>query len=380
MSNLCGNKLFNNEESESFINLLDDYILIINRKGEILYSNKSILKRVGYSIKDTYGKNILKKINRLEKKISLELYSKNNEKINFIGYILEGVWNEEISYTLILKEAIEEDSNEIENIKSELFANVSHEFKTPLNIILATMQLINNKIDTKKINLDNEVNLKKYMNTIKQNSYRLLRLVNNLIDKSKIQSGYYELDLGNHDIVNIVEDITLSIAPFVESKGINLVFDTDIEELIICCDPDKIERIMLNLLSNAVKYTENKGEIRVDLKSSEDKVTISIKDNGIGIPENELGYIFDRFRRVDNEYSKKVLGSGIGLTLVKLLVDMHGGEVHVKSKIGEGSEFSFELPKKVLKDDCNKKESKNLTSCRVEKCNIEFADIYNYVI
>ncbi|QAS60494.1 sensor histidine kinase [Clostridium septicum] len=377
---MCGNKLFNNEESESFINLLDDYILIINRKGEILYSNKSILKRVGYSIKDTYGKNILKKINRLEKKISLELYSKNNEKINFIGYILEGVWNEEISYTLILKEAIEEDSNEIENIKSELFANVSHEFKTPLNIILATMQLINNKIDTKKINLDNEVNLKKYMNTIKQNSYRLLRLVNNLIDKSKIQSGYYELDLGNHDIVNIVEDITLSIAPFVESKGINLVFDTDIEELIICCDPDKIERIMLNLLSNAVKYTENKGEIRVDLKSSEDKVTISIKDNGIGIPENELGYIFDRFRRVDNEYSKKVLGSGIGLTLVKLLVDMHGGEVHVKSKIGEGSEFSFELPKKVLKDDCNKKESKNLTSCRVEKCNIEFADIYNYVI
>lgn len=321
---MCGNKLFNNEESESFINLLDDYILIINRKGEILYSNKSILKRVGYSIKDTYGKNILKKINRLEKKISLELYSKNNEKINFIGYILEGVWNEEISYTLILKEAIEEDSNEIENIKSELFANVSHEFKTPLNIILATMQLINNKIDTKKINLDNEVNLKKYMNTIKQNSYRLLRLVNNLIDKSKIQSGYYELDLGNHDIVNIVEDITLSIAPFVESKGINLVFDTDIEELIICCDPDKIERIMLNLLSNAVKYTENKGEIRVDLKSSEDKVTISIKDNGIGIPENELGYIFDRFRRVDNEYSKKVLGSGIGLTLVKLLVDMHG--------------------------------------------------------
>lgn len=377
---MCGNKLFNNEESESFINLLDDYILIINRKGEILYSNKSILKRVGYSIKDTYGKNILKKINRLEKKISLELYSKNNEKINFIGYILEGVWNEEISYTLILKEAIEEDSNEIENIKSELFANVSHEFKTPLNIILATMQLINNKIDTKKINLDNEVNLKKYMNTIKQNSYRLLRLVNNLIDKSKIQSGYYELDLGNHDIVNIVEDITLSIAPFVESKGINLVFDTDIEELIICCDPDKIERIMLNLLSNAVKYTENKGEVRVDLKSSEDKVTISIKDNGIGIPENELGYIFDRFRRVDNEYSKKVLGSGIGLTLVKLLVDMHGGEVHVKSKIGEGSEFSFELPKKVLKDDCNKKESKNLTSCRVEKCNIEFADIYNYVI
>ena len=377
---MCGNKLFNNEESESFINLLDDYILIINRKGEILYSNKSILKRVGYSIKDTYGKNILKKIDRLENKISLELYSKNNEKINFIGYILEGVWNGEISYTLILKESIKEDSNEIENIKSELFANVSHEFKTPLNIILATMQLINNKIDTKKINLDNEVNLKKYMNTIKQNSYRLLRLVNNLIDKSKIQSGYYELDLGNHDIVNIAEDITLSIAPFVESKGINLIFDTDIEELIICCDPDKIERIMLNLLSNAVKYTEDNGEVRVDLKSSEDKVTISIKDNGIGIPENDLGYIFDRFRRVDNEYSKKVLGSGIGLTLVKLLVDMHGGEVHVKSKIGEGSEFSFELPKKVLKDDCNKKESKNLTSCRVEKCNIEFADIYNYVI
>ncbi|CDG02328.1 sensor histidine kinase [Clostridium chauvoei] len=268
---------------------------------------------------------------------------------------------------------------DIENFKSELFANVSHEFKTPLNIILSTMQLINNNIEEEKICCDSDVNLKKYMNYIKQNSYRLLRLVNNLIDESKIENGYYDLCCGNHNIVSIIEDITLSISPFIESKKINLVFDTDIEELIISCDPDKIERIMLNLLSNAVKYTKDKGKIIVNIKSDKNKVLVSIQDNGIGIPKEKINSIFERFERVQTEETKKISGSGIGLSLVKSLVEMHEGKIYVESKLGEGTKVSFELPNKKLKGDFIVQENRDLTLGKVEKCKIEFSDIYKYV-
>ncbi|MDU3724958.1 MAG: HAMP domain-containing sensor histidine kinase, partial [Clostridium celatum] len=151
-----------------------------------------------------------------------------------------------------------------EKIRTDFFANVSHELKTPLNILYTANQMI--EVTTINDNYKNE-KFSKYMKICKQNTNRLHRLISNLIDITKIDSASFKLMKTNCDIVNLVEDITLSAVCYVESRGISLIFDTDIEELIIACDPDNIERIILNLLSNAIKFTKSGGEINVEIKT-----------------------------------------------------------------------------------------------------------------
>ena len=184
----------------------------------------------------------------------------------------------------------------------------------------------------------------KYDNTIKQNCYRLLRLVNNLVDITKIDSGYMNLNFVNYEIVGLVEDITLSIVPYVESKNINVLFDTFIEELEIRCDPESIERVILNLISNAVKFTNNDGNICVLMDADDNYVTIRVKDDGVGISKDVQEEIFKRFVQEDKSFNRKKEGSGIGLALVKSLVELHDGQVYLESNVEKGSEFVVKLP------------------------------------
>lgn len=285
----------------------------------------------------------------------------------------------DVTESLLIKEekVSYEKAIEVETMKNQFFSNVSHEFKTHLNIILTTMQLINSNIESKNIISSSEINLEKYMNSIKQNCYRLLRLVNNIIDMSRIDYGYFETHLGNYNIVSVVEDITMSILEYVKVKGINLIFDTEIEEEIIACDPDKIERIILNLLSNAIKYTDKGGTIKVSVKTNDNNVYISVRDTGIGIPNDKLPHIFDRYTQIDNGITRKWNGSGIGLSLVKSLVELQGGKISAKSEFEKGSDFIIMLPIKQIEVKNNISTMNNLTTSKVEKCNIEFSDIYN---
>ena len=264
---------------------------------------------------------------------------------------------------------------EIETAKSQFFANLSHEIKTPINIIYSCIQLLEvNKINGEKA-LSDAYN--KYDNTLKQNCYRLLRLVNNLVDMTKIDSGYMKLIFINCEIVSLVEDITLSIIPYVESKNINIVFDTYIEELEIRCDPESMERVILNLLSNAIKFTNNDGNISVIVEADDKYVFIRVKDDGIGISKDIREDIFNRFVQEDKSLNRKNEGSGIGLALVKSLVELHDGEVYLED-VSEGSEFVVKLPNIKINEEVNNHnrvmdvESKPL----VQKINIEFSDIY----
>lgn len=268
-----------------------------------------------------------------------------------------------------------EEAVQLELVKNEFFSNISHEFRTPINILIGTMQLINKNIEQNNIDLEN---LKKYTNYIKQNSYRLLRLVNNLIDISKMDIGAYELRASNQNIINIIEDITLSVADYTKNNKINLIFDTNVEELITYCDPDKIERIMLNLLSNAIKYTPEGGNIEVDINATEKEIIVSVNDSGVGIPSDKLNLIFDRFGQVDESFNRKCEGSGIGLSIVRNLVEMHGGNVYVKSAINEGSQFIFTIPIKLKEEDNKNYDYDYDRKCKhVERCDIEFSDIYS---
>lgn len=264
-----------------------------------------------------------------------------------------------------------------DKVKTEFFANISHELRTPLNVILGSIQLINYNMEEDFI-LGNGSGMKKYMNPMKQNCFRLLRIVNNLIDITKIDAGYFELNLKNYNIVSVIEEITMSVVDYVEGRGVSLIFDTDVEEKILACDVDKIERIMLNLLSNSIKFTQKGDGIEVRITDLGEKISISVIDTGIGIPEDKLNSIFERFIQVDKSLTRNNEGSGIGLSLVKSLVEMHGGEVSVKSELGKGSNFTFKIPVKLVDDSCKiHLLTDNLNQDVVERINVEFSDIYS---
>jgi signal transduction histidine kinase len=319
-----------------------------------------------------FGTRIINPINRLKE--AAEEISKGNLQVrtNFSG-------DDELAATSQAFDRMTEDINQLifeteeyNRLKSRFFATISHELKTPLNIVLASVQLIE-KLDISDSDSYQD-SMKKYLKMLKQNSLRLLRLINNLIDINKIEGNHMIIQLVNCDIVEVVEDITLSIVEYTKSKDIELIFDTEIEEKIMAFDPEKIERIMLNLLSNAIKFTDSGGKIEVNIYDREAKLLISVKDTGIGIPEDMHEKIFDYFTRVDSSLQRKTEGSGIGLSLVKSLVELHEGSITVKSQCGTGSEFIVELPVKLLNKDENHYEEISLSN--KERINVEFSDIY----
>lgn len=264
---------------------------------------------------------------------------------------------------------------EVEKVRNEFFNNMSHEFKTPLNVILSSTQLLSRYVKGRDINTISIDRVKKYIEMIENNSYRLLRLTDNLIDMTKLDAGDYKVNLENKDIVSIVENVVSTACNYIGNFNGEIIFDTDVEEKIVACDQDKIEKIIFNLLSNAVKYSNDNSEILININSYDDNIEISVKDNGIGISPDRVDSIFEKFHQEDRSLSRKQEGSGLGLALVKSLVELHNGSIRVKSELGKGSEFIITLPeKRVVKNEQLKFNICNQTI--FEKCIIEFSDIY----
>jgi len=286
---------------------------------------------------------------------------KNTEKY------LKAVMEENLS---LLNKTLEYDK-----LKTEFFSNISHELKTPLNVLSCAIQLMSSYQTSNQCK--DCYNFSKYLKTMKQNSYRLLRLINNLIDITKLDSGFMQMNFKNNNIITIIKDITLSIGDYIKSNSITLEFHSNVEEKIIACDADMMERIMLNLLSNAVKCTPPYGRIIVEIFDNKDSITISIKDTGIGIPKNKQDIIFDRFRQVNSSLNRFHEGSGIGLSLVKSLVELHQGAISVNSVENKGTEFLIILPTKVLTNEpLAVSESQLFNNEKIEKIHLEFSDIY----
>ncbi|MBU3129222.1 PAS domain S-box protein [Clostridium tagluense] len=260
-------------------------------------------------------------------------------------------------------------------MQEEFFINISHEIKTPLNVIFSTTQLFDLYMKNNSL-IENQGKLEKYIKVITQNCNRQSKLVNNLVDLSKIQSGFFKLHMSNTNIVSVVEEIVQSVSEYVENKGLKIIFDTDIEEKIIACDPTNIERVMLNLISNAIKFSMQGDEIFVNIHDKVHSVEIFVKDTGIGIESAYLDVIFERFRQVDKSLFRNVEGSGIGLCLVKSIVELHGGSINLESEIGKGSKFTIELPNRVVSVPSDTIENKSIKS-DLQTINIEFSDIYS---
>lgn len=273
--------------------------------------------------------------------------------------------------------SIKEKKDELENIiklgciKTDFFANISHEFRTPINVILSIIQLINSD-DEKNIN----EKYKKYLSVLQQNSYRLLRLVDNVLDTSKINNGFSELKLENYNIISIVEDITMFSAKYMDEKKRNIIFDTNEEEIILACDAEKIEKIVLNLISNAVKFSEPNTDIEVTINADlkEERVFVSVKNKGKSIEEQDKENIFGKCIQGDKLLIRRSEGSGMGLFLARKFLEMHGGDIYLDD-LEEDTQFTFFLPIKTVEGEYryNRDLDKNYV---INKCNIEFSDIY----
>lgn len=394
LSNKKSSEKLLKKEQDFSKTILDNANVIIckfNPDGSLVKLNKYGKDISGYSEEEVLGYNwvnIIRPTDIREKalvtirsfKPSITTTPFECPIVNKKGLLLTILWSyqiicnedESIKNIICMGLDITQRKNE-ETRLTEFFANISHELRTPLNIILSTLQLID-LYDSENLTSANIYKLAKHKKSMKQNCYRLLRLVNNLIDITKIDARYLELDMKECNIVSLIEDITLSVSEYTENKSLNLIFDTDVEEKILWCDPDKIERIILNLLSNAVKFAKPEGSIFVTLYDKEQSIIISVKDTGIGIENDKLDMIFERFKQVNKSFTREQEGSGIGLSLVKALVMMHNGSIEVKSTYGSGSEFIIEIPINEPIHKTTHNSSKEL--CNKQHYNIEFSDIY----
>lgn len=191
-----------------------------------------------------------------------------------------------------------------------------------------------------------------------------------------MNSGQIKLNIKKIDVVFLTKVIAKSIEPYANKKNINIFFTSTIQSKIICIDEEKYERIILNILSNAIKFTESKGNITIVVseKKELDLIQIGISDTGIGIPDDKKDVIFERFGQVDSNLSRRAEGTGIGLSLVKLLIDALEGSIEVESELGEGSTFTITLP--INKEASNNELDNDIDDKLVSEIKVQFSDIY----
>jgi signal transduction histidine kinase/ligand-binding sensor domain-containing protein len=290
-----------------------------------------------------------------------------------------------------MDQAVFKEREEIDKMKSRFFANISHEFRTPLTLILGPVKQIIEILKDDKKSIDNS-KLRNELKVVHSNSKRLLGLVNQLLDLSKLESGNMKLQTSPQNIIPLLKALLQSFCSYAERKKITLKFNSEFDEIIVYIDQDKIEKIITNVLSNALKFTPEGGTIEVEVKpvlvsksaeglsfrrseATEKSLglikseispptsrgrndndilgstlkdnsffEISIRDTGIGIPKEKLPKIFDRFYQVDGSHTREQEGTGIGLSLTKELVELHKGKILVESEEGKGTTFTISIP------------------------------------
>ena len=360
-----------------------DSVLITDTSGVIEYVNPAFEKTTGYKYEEVIGQtprifksgkhdsrfyeNLWDIIKRgktfhariINKKKNGEPYwaeqtitpmKDNDGKItNYVSVlrdITESVEKQKQDLQLKISEEKNKKFEEMDQMKSRFFANISHEFRTPLTLILGPSENIINEAQSE--------NVMKQAGTIKRNASRLLGLINQLLDLSKLEVGKLELKTSKGNIVSFVKGITMSFETIAERKDIALKVKAEKDEIELYFDRENMVKIMTNLLSNAFKFTQQGGMITVTAGGIEKNfVEIKVRDTGSGLSEEELTKIFDRFYQVDSSDTREQGGTGIGLALTKELVELHHGTISVDSTLGGWTEFTIKLPlgRSHLKDE-----------------------------
>lgn len=322
---------------------IDGNIMLINEEAKRMLKCNSEKQIEGLNV------NVLINEEKLLKEIVSFKGSKQNKskelKINddlVYKISLDPIYLQDVKNIIIGSIVNIEDITEkvrLENMRSDFVANVSHELKTPLTSISGF-------VETLKLNEDIDPQTRnRFLGIIESESNRLKRLIEDILLLSFIENQENSLV----DSVNIYEvfieiyDMTSYIA---KSKNIKLTYEFSDKSIKVCSNRDYIKQVFLNLIDNAIKYTPENKEVHVNVSSSEGNICISVKDTGVGIPEEDIERIFERFYRVDKARSRDVGGTGLGLAIIKHIVKSLGGNISVKSELGKGSEFIVIIPQK----------------------------------
>jgi signal transduction histidine kinase len=235
-------------------------------------------------------------------------------------------------------ERAHEQLKELDSFKSQVFANITHELKTPLTMILSVAELLSNKQHGEISETANTA-----VQTIMKHALKLLSLIDDILDLSKLHESRLRLRVEKHDLVTYMKGLVAQVAPLTRRKDIEISFCPYVPEALVFCDIEQMDRVFLNLLSNAAKFTPEGGKIWVEIKETRDAFVVSVKDNGQGFPKELCSKVFERFFQADMGATRRHGGTGIGLALAKELVELHGGKIWAESDEGQGATFFVKL-------------------------------------
>lgn len=340
-------------------------LVILSKNGRILFANSSFQRLLEESnIKNIINKKIMNIIdinnfdnidqlieNKHNNEISGVIKGDKDTKYVDIDIVEISGNDDEILFILndvttrvnIGKLKTDMENNRFqERIKSNFLSNISHDLKTPINVIYSASQLV-----TMFIKKEDKQSLMKYNMICKLNCFSLIRLTNNLIDSSKIYSDYLSPNISVKNIVEIVEEVVMSLIDYAKSKNISLVFDTDEEEIYTSIDEEFMQRIIINLISNSIKFTNENGKIEVIIHNEEKYGVIKVKDNGIGMDNEFIENAFKRYSMGNNNEQVKEKGTGIGLFVVKELTEKQNGRIDITSEKNKGTEVVIRFNKEI---------------------------------
>jgi len=245
--------------------------------------------------------------------------------------------NQRLQQTKSSLEQAYDQLQELDQLKTEFFANVSHELRTPLTLSLGPLESL--------LKAERTPDQERHLKALHRNQLRLLRLINQLLDVAKVESGRNRAEYSRQDLVGLVRSVVTEVENAARAKGLEIELIAPLQPVWLYLDREKLEQAMLNLLSNAFKFTEEGGRIQVSVREEDDSARISVSDTGVGIARDKLHTIFDRFAQVDGSETRRYSGTGIGLALVKSHVELHGGTIDVESEQGKGTIFTISLPR-----------------------------------
>ena len=332
---------------ETILLHMTDGIIAFNMQGEIILINPVAKKFLSISPEDNTFDDIFKKFNldiNMEKVIYLESWTSTEERIQvedrFVKVFFAPFKDEKDRPDGVI--AVIQDITEhvkLDNMQKELIADVSHELKTPITSIMGYA-------DTLLEGGYDEETQQKFLNVIASESRRMARLVTDLLTLSRYDSNKKKTQKESFDLGELVKRCQEKLAIEIKKKQhkVNCFVTADVP--LVYADKYDIERVVLNILTNSIKYTPEGGEIKIYLGFVYNDAYIKIFDNGIGIPEEDLSRIFERFYRVDKARSREMGGTGLGLSIAKEILDKNGGSIDIKSKVGEGTEVVIRIPTK----------------------------------
>ena len=332
---------------ETILLHMTDGIIAFNMQGEIILINPAAKKFLSISPEDNTFDDIFGKFKldiNMEKVIYLETWTSTEQRIQvddgYVKVLFAPFKNEDELPDGVI--AVIQDITEhvkLDNMQKELVADVSHELKTPITSIMGYA-------DTLLEGGYDEETQSKFLNVISSESRRMARLVTDLLTLSRYDSNKKKTQKESFDLGDLVKQCQEKLAIEIKKKGhkVNCFVTADVPP--VYADKDDIERVVLNILTNSIKYTPNNGEIKIYVGFVYNDAYIKIFDNGIGIPEDDLSRIFERFYRVDKARTREMGGTGLGLSIAKEILDKNGGSIDIKSKVGEGTEVVIRIPTK----------------------------------